>query len=468
MNGGVSQPHAPTEWSHALSVGIEGIDEQHRVPVDPLNQLHASIVEHHATKDAPAILDRLVEYTHIHFAVEESLMHLFDYPEYEEHEHSLEALIDEAMQSRLFSEGRPITFELLHFLKKWLTGHIMEGDARYTSYFLSCGVRAHLRRRCGCNGSGSTEDRTRPCRVALAQGACGTTATASSNACASVREFVDWRSASPMGASTTPIATARPSTRIAIGRPTAARVTSRMRLAPAALNLKSTLHPPAWHPWMPTATMSRAPITMFGSMYRRPTDGTPSCCCQPARGWIEPRWNCTPSFAGYEDSSPWQAANARLAPSHTQSHAARINAPTCPASGSRTAARWARAARPGRATNAHQTASGTANARPAVASARVGITRMMVFVFMSAPIGAAATPVKSSGPGPGETEGGCAPAAAVARAAVAGLRMCEPVLVDVHQPRAQYADKRRGLGQWRHRPSRRSTERQRSFPFPLS
>jgi len=34
-------------WSNDLSVGIQEIDEQHKILVDLLNQLHKAIIEHH-------------------------------------------------------------------------------------------------------------------------------------------------------------------------------------------------------------------------------------------------------------------------------------------------------------------------------------------------------------------------------------------------------------------------------------
>jgi len=136
--------HAPLiTWTKELSVGIEEIDGQHRVLVDLINQLHFAIVEHRAASESAAILERLIEYTRIHFAVEESLMRLFDYDDYEHHKAGHEALIDEIrrLHERVVTEGKPATFELLHFLKKWLTHHILGEDMRYVPFFLSRGVQ---------------------------------------------------------------------------------------------------------------------------------------------------------------------------------------------------------------------------------------------------------------------------------------------------------------------------------------
>ncbi|MCB1764623.1 MAG: hemerythrin, partial [Candidatus Competibacteraceae bacterium] len=42
-------------------------------------------------------------------------------------------------------EGKnSISFELAHFLKVWLTRHIMESDRRYSPYFLEQGIKPEL------------------------------------------------------------------------------------------------------------------------------------------------------------------------------------------------------------------------------------------------------------------------------------------------------------------------------------
>lgn len=135
-------------WTPQLSVGIEEIDSQHKMLVDLLNQLHAAIVEHHAARDAAEILERLVDYTRIHFAVEEALMRVLDYPDYDAHKLEHEKLVEQVYQLRhkVLVEGKPITGELLLFLKRWLTEHILASDQKYAPHLLSRGVRAKYAR----------------------------------------------------------------------------------------------------------------------------------------------------------------------------------------------------------------------------------------------------------------------------------------------------------------------------------
>lgn len=132
------------EWSEELSVGIQEIDEQHKMLVDLLNQLHEAIHKRHGSEATRKILDELADYTRIHFAVEESLMRVLEYPDYEAHKREHEDLIQQMvdLKQKLDTGTHSISFELLHFLKVWLTKHILESDKEYSPYFLSKGVKA--------------------------------------------------------------------------------------------------------------------------------------------------------------------------------------------------------------------------------------------------------------------------------------------------------------------------------------
>ncbi len=132
------------DWSDELSVGIQEIDDQHQFLVELLNKLHRAIHQRQGTAAAQAILVELADYTRIHFAVEESLMRILGYPGYADHKQQHDHLIEEIgeLQEKLESGKKSITFELLHFLRIWLTRHIMEEDQQYSPFFLSRGAVA--------------------------------------------------------------------------------------------------------------------------------------------------------------------------------------------------------------------------------------------------------------------------------------------------------------------------------------
>ncbi|MEN8178531.1 MAG: bacteriohemerythrin [Pseudomonadota bacterium] len=137
------------EWSDALSVGIEEIDEQHKVLAGLVNRMHDAIHKRHGSDVVKDILTELAEYTRIHFAVEESLMRILGYPGYEEHKKIHEELLLHVIElkEKVDSGKTAIGFELMHFLKNWLIKHIMEEDMNYTSFFLSAGAQPKLQKK---------------------------------------------------------------------------------------------------------------------------------------------------------------------------------------------------------------------------------------------------------------------------------------------------------------------------------
>jgi hemerythrin len=134
------------EWSNELSVGIEEIDAQHRILVDLLNEVHEAIQQRQGVEVTQDIIRRLDEYTRVHFAVEESLMRILHYPEYERHKEEHDKLIGQLaeLRNKMNAGKSSISFDLAHFLKIWLTKHIMEGDKRYTAHFLAQGIKPEL------------------------------------------------------------------------------------------------------------------------------------------------------------------------------------------------------------------------------------------------------------------------------------------------------------------------------------
>lgn len=130
------------QWSESFSIGLQEVDEQHKVLVGLLNELHEAIIHHHGSKAARDVLNRLTEYTRTHFTVEESLMRILNYPEFPQHKQMHEDLLHQVidLQLKLDSGQAAITFELLHFLKVWLTKHINESDKRFGAFAVAKGL----------------------------------------------------------------------------------------------------------------------------------------------------------------------------------------------------------------------------------------------------------------------------------------------------------------------------------------
>jgi len=132
---------ASLQWDEKYSVGIPEVDAQHKTLFHFIDRLDAAIRDKHGSAACHNILAELVDYTRIHFALEESLMRLSAYPRFEGHRRQHEELIAEVAELRrkLDSDSAPVSFELMHFLRVWLTSHILRSDQDYARHFQQSG-----------------------------------------------------------------------------------------------------------------------------------------------------------------------------------------------------------------------------------------------------------------------------------------------------------------------------------------
>lgn len=124
------------EWNSALSVGIGSVDAQHQNLFAIARELHDTISSGQSKAAMGKTLDRLVQYTRAHFAHEERLMRLADYPGLESHMGEHDALTRKVLDlQRDFAAGRnSISVQVLQFLRTWLQQHIQHSDAAYAPY----------------------------------------------------------------------------------------------------------------------------------------------------------------------------------------------------------------------------------------------------------------------------------------------------------------------------------------------
>lgn len=132
------------EWSDSLSVGIQEIDEQHKVLINLINRLFDETIVNQATASVTeGILDELIQYTIVHFAVEESLFRIFDYPAIDAHMSRHVDLKAQVLElQKKIKQGQSVNSDLLLFLKKWLTNHILQEDKQYAPFLIKQGVKS--------------------------------------------------------------------------------------------------------------------------------------------------------------------------------------------------------------------------------------------------------------------------------------------------------------------------------------
>jgi len=124
------------EWKPQYSVQIGSIDGQHQNLFRIAGELYAAMSAGQGKAALARILDRLVQYTAVHFAHEERLMRLHDYPGLAAHQAEHEALTKQVLTFQAdFQAGRAtMTVQLLHFLRDWLEKHIAGSDQKYAPH----------------------------------------------------------------------------------------------------------------------------------------------------------------------------------------------------------------------------------------------------------------------------------------------------------------------------------------------
>ncbi len=130
------------EWKPAYSVNIGSIDAQHQSLLAIGRELHIAMSTGQSKAVMGKILDRLVQYTTMHFAHEERLLQAHGYPGFAGHKAQHDALAAKVVQFQVdFKAGRAaVSIELLSFLKNWLVEHIQGSDRKYSPFLLEKAV----------------------------------------------------------------------------------------------------------------------------------------------------------------------------------------------------------------------------------------------------------------------------------------------------------------------------------------
>lgn len=132
------------EWDSSLAVGVDTIDEQHKMLIERLNDLSEAIEMTQGEGGVLQTLDFLIEYTDFHFSAEEKYMAEHDYPgldyqkkQHEEFKASLKDLVDDYEYEGV---TRALTTSVNVFLLNWLVNHIKGVDHKLGEFLQEKGV----------------------------------------------------------------------------------------------------------------------------------------------------------------------------------------------------------------------------------------------------------------------------------------------------------------------------------------
>lgn len=130
------------EWKDQYSVGIPVIDEQHKKLVAMVNELYEAMSTGKGKDVLGKVLNDLIQYTKVHFQLEERLMQQHGYPEFAAHKAEHDTLTHQALDlSAKYVKGQAaLTIQTGNFLRDWLAKHIQGTDKKYAPFLQAKGV----------------------------------------------------------------------------------------------------------------------------------------------------------------------------------------------------------------------------------------------------------------------------------------------------------------------------------------
>ena len=129
-------------WKHANMVGVRALDDQHGILMDTMNELRQAVVRGAGREQVSEVLDRLIEFTRMHFATEERLLEQTGFPALAahrvEHQRVLAQILEAAPRAQHGEEVH--MHSLLIFLRDWYVTHIGSLDQEYGPWLNDRGV----------------------------------------------------------------------------------------------------------------------------------------------------------------------------------------------------------------------------------------------------------------------------------------------------------------------------------------
>lgn len=124
------------DWTNKLSIGNIDVDNDHKKLLDVYNDLVDLIELNGKREEFAEILSKMTDYSLRHFNKEEIYMQEFNYPKLEEHrQYHRDYRYKVAMYNvDLLGSNPPDPKEIIKFLEKWWTNHILNNDMHYENY----------------------------------------------------------------------------------------------------------------------------------------------------------------------------------------------------------------------------------------------------------------------------------------------------------------------------------------------
>lgn len=125
------------EWNNSYLVGHKLVDFDHMTLVNITNELFHRVNQGFSDEEISQTIALLIDYVEKHFEREEQLFMESDYPDVDKHlemHKDITKTVKDIAQIYKSDPGAINIDEVMVFLKKWLTNHIMKADQGYAKY----------------------------------------------------------------------------------------------------------------------------------------------------------------------------------------------------------------------------------------------------------------------------------------------------------------------------------------------
>ena len=127
------------EWSDDLKIGIESIDEEHRLLILEFEKLYTLMRQGKGHSFFEELLDFLEMYIEKHIVNEEEIQRIIGYDQQEEHK-MVHQMFREKVNSIVEEhKGKAVTdhdlLEINRFLHNWLSNHILVEDMKIGEFY---------------------------------------------------------------------------------------------------------------------------------------------------------------------------------------------------------------------------------------------------------------------------------------------------------------------------------------------
>ena len=126
------------EWDDSFITNVQKIDEQHRVLVNTINELHTAMTQGKSNEMLTEIIQGLVDYTVTHFQTEENFMQQHQYPDFPSHKKEHDEFVSEVgkFQQDFLAKKVFLSIKVFNFLIEWIDNHIRTSDQKLGKFLV--------------------------------------------------------------------------------------------------------------------------------------------------------------------------------------------------------------------------------------------------------------------------------------------------------------------------------------------